>query len=78
MWPDAREAVFLGHGLGHVGAFIYIDPEAARGAYMKKLQAHCAALEAICRKLGVSYYQLSTAQPLDTPGAVRSSMRHST
>jgi hypothetical protein len=32
---------------------------------VKKFQAHCAALQAICRKLGVSYLQLSTAQPLE-------------
>jgi uncharacterized protein (DUF58 family) len=44
---------------------IYIDPDAARGAYMKKLQEHCAALQATCRKAGVSYHQLSTAQPLE-------------
>jgi uncharacterized protein (DUF58 family) len=44
---------------------IYIDPDAARAAYMKKLQAHCAALQAICRKLGVSFHQLSTANPLE-------------
>src|SRR4051812_18898347 len=44
---------------------IYIDPNAARAAYMKKFQAHTEALQAICRKLGISYHQLSTAQPLE-------------
>ncbi len=44
---------------------IYIDPDTARAAYMKKLQAHCAAIEATCRKLGVSYHQVSTANPLE-------------
>jgi uncharacterized protein (DUF58 family) len=44
---------------------IYIDPDAARSAYMQKLQAHCAALQGICRKLGVGYHQLSTANPLE-------------
>jgi uncharacterized protein (DUF58 family) len=44
---------------------IYIDPAAAREEYMKKLEAHCAALRAICRKLGISYHLLSTAQPME-------------
>ncbi len=44
---------------------IYIDPAAARGGYLKKLEAHNAALRAICQKLGASYHQLSTAQPLE-------------
>lgn len=44
---------------------LYIDPPAARAAYMKKFEAHRAALEAICQKLGVGYHQLSTASPLE-------------
>src|SRR4030095_12388227 len=44
---------------------IYIDPPVARTEYMKKFTAHRAALTAICRKLGVSYHELSTAQPLE-------------
>ena len=44
---------------------LYIDPIAARAAYMKKFQAHTEALTATCRKLGVSYQLLSTAQPLE-------------
>jgi uncharacterized protein (DUF58 family) len=44
---------------------LYIDPAAARAAYMKKFAAHSEALRAICRKLGVSYQQLSTAEPLE-------------
>jgi uncharacterized protein (DUF58 family) len=44
---------------------IYIDPTAARDAYIKKFKAHTDALQAICRKLGVSYHQLSTGQPLE-------------
>src|SRR3954469_22122770 len=31
---------------------IYIDPTVARATYMQKLQAHNAAVEAMCRKLG--------------------------
>lgn len=44
---------------------VYIDPAVARAEYMKKLQAHCEALQAICRRLGIAYHQLSTSQPLE-------------
>jgi uncharacterized protein (DUF58 family) len=44
---------------------LYIDPAAARSSYVQKFEAHCAALKATCRKLGVNYHQLSTAQPLE-------------
>ena len=44
---------------------LYIDPVAARAAYVKKFEAHGEALRATCRKLGASYQQLSTAQPLE-------------
>ena len=44
---------------------LYIDPAAARANYVKKFEAHCAALRASCRKLGVAHHMLSTAQPLE-------------
>ncbi len=44
---------------------LYIDPATARADYVKKLQAHCETLRAICRKLGISYYLLATSQPLE-------------
>ncbi len=44
---------------------IYIDPAVARDAYVKKFRAHTEALQAICRKLGVSYHALTTAQALE-------------
>jgi uncharacterized protein (DUF58 family) len=44
---------------------IYIDPAAARAEYMRKLEEHCAAIRTICRKLGISYHLLSTAQPME-------------
>jgi uncharacterized protein (DUF58 family) len=44
---------------------LYIDPPAARAAYIKKFEAHRSALQAICRKLGISYHELSTAQPME-------------
>jgi uncharacterized protein (DUF58 family) len=47
------------------GRTLYIDPAAARAGYTQKLEAHCAALRATCRRLGVSHHLLSTAQPLE-------------
>ncbi len=47
------------------GRTLYIDPAAARAGYTQKLEAHCAALRATCRRLGVSYHLLPTAQPLE-------------
>lgn len=44
---------------------LYIDPAAARAAYVKKFEAHAAALQATCRKLGISYQRLRTDQPLE-------------
>jgi uncharacterized protein (DUF58 family) len=63
----------LNLGIEHAAVFedvesarrIYIDPAAARGAYMKKFNEHRDALRAICQKLGIGYVLLSTAQPLE-------------
>lgn len=44
---------------------IYLDPAAARSDYVKKLDAHCEALRAMCRKLGISYHLLAIDQPLE-------------
>ena len=44
---------------------LYIDPAVARGEYVKKMDAHSAALRGMCRKLGVGFHQLSTADPLE-------------
>ena len=47
------------------GRTLYLDPATARAGYVKKLDAHCAALRATCRKLGVSHHLLSGDQPLE-------------
>lgn len=44
---------------------LYIDPAAARTSYVRKFEAHCEALQATCRKLGIGYHPLSTDQPLE-------------
>jgi uncharacterized protein (DUF58 family) len=50
---------------GESARTLYIDPAAARAGYVKKFEAHGAALQAICRKLGVSQHRLTTDQPLE-------------
>ena len=44
---------------------LYIDPALARAGYIKKFEAHCEALRAICRKLGVNFLQMATDQALE-------------
>jgi len=44
---------------------LYIDPAAARADYIRKFEAHSAALQAICRKLGIDHHRLTTAEPLE-------------
>lgn len=47
------------------GRTVYVDPTAARAGYTQRLTAHCDALRATCRRLGVNHHLLSTAQPLE-------------
>jgi uncharacterized protein (DUF58 family) len=47
------------------GQELYIDPGAARAHYTAELQAHIAAVEKSCRKLGISYSQFTTDRPLE-------------
>ena len=47
------------------GRNLYIDPAAARAQYVKNFSQHAAEVERTCRELGIDYYQLSTAQPLE-------------
>jgi uncharacterized protein (DUF58 family) len=44
---------------------LYVDPALARASYIKKFEAHNAALRDICRKLGASFHPLSTDQALE-------------
>jgi uncharacterized protein (DUF58 family) len=44
---------------------IYVDPVAARRDYVPKFETHCAAVRAICQKLGIGHHRVSTAQPLE-------------
>jgi uncharacterized protein (DUF58 family) len=47
------------------GRTLFIDPATARKEYLRKLEAHSADLRVTCQKLGVSYLQLPTNQPLE-------------
>jgi len=44
---------------------LYIDPAAARAAYLKKLAAHNAAVLAVCQKLGLAHRLIATDEPLE-------------
>ena len=47
------------------GRDLYIDPAAARREYLRKLGEHNAAVQAVCRKLGLACHRLVTNQSLD-------------
>ena len=47
------------------GRTLYIDPAAARKKYVSKIEEHCAAVHAICQKLGIAYHRAPTDQPLE-------------
>jgi uncharacterized protein (DUF58 family) len=44
---------------------IYLDPEAVRTEYQRRLQSHSQAVESICRKLGFAFHRVVTNQPMD-------------
>ncbi len=44
---------------------LFIDPRAAKDAYLKKLTAHNEAVQSVCHKLCVGYRRLSTDQPME-------------
>lgn len=47
------------------GKLLYIDPAQARDEYRRRLDAHTAAVEASCRRLGAAFHRISTAEPLE-------------
>ena len=44
---------------------LYIDPAAARRDYMKRIEAHNAAAQKICERIGGHYFRIATNQPLE-------------
>jgi uncharacterized protein (DUF58 family) len=47
------------------GRDLYIDPASARANYRKNFGRHAEDVQAVCRALGIDYYQLDTSQPLE-------------
>jgi uncharacterized protein (DUF58 family) len=47
------------------GRTLFIDPATARKGYLRRLEAHCAAVRESCHHLGISYYRFATDQPLE-------------
>jgi uncharacterized protein (DUF58 family) len=47
------------------GRQLYIDPDAVRADYRRQFDAHCAAVEVTCAKLGIVLRRLTTDQPLE-------------
>ncbi|HEY6166814.1 MAG TPA: DUF58 domain-containing protein [Verrucomicrobiae bacterium] len=47
------------------GRELYIEPDVARREYLKKLDAHSAAVRSACQHLGVAHQRLVTSQPLE-------------
>ena len=47
------------------GRTLFIDPAAVRKEYLRKLEAHCASLRAICERLGCAWHRLETTRPLE-------------
>jgi uncharacterized protein (DUF58 family) len=43
----------------------YLDPEAMRSEYQRRLQTHTDGVETICRKLGFAFHRIVTHQPLE-------------
>jgi uncharacterized protein (DUF58 family) len=47
------------------GRDLFIDPATARKEYLRKLNAHVAAIRSACRKLGIGYSHFATDRPLE-------------
>jgi len=47
------------------GRTLFIDPAAARKQYLRQLENHCASLRAVCQRLGIPCYTLSTERSLE-------------
>jgi len=47
------------------GRDVYLDPEAVRAEYQRRLTEHNQAVEKICRRLGISFHRVVTSRPLE-------------
>jgi len=48
------------------GRSFFLDPGSARKQYLRNLEAHVSSLRSLCDRLGVAFYSLSTARPLES------------
>lgn len=67
---DPRELAFDFHGPTLFQEIenrreLYLDPDAARPEYQRRLARHNESLEFVCRKLGVAFHRVITRQPLE-------------
>jgi len=49
------------------GQKMFLDPAAARDAYLRKFNAHFADIEQLCKNMAIDFFQVSTADPFDKP-----------
>lgn len=47
------------------GRQLYVDPHSAREAYLQRFQEHASAIQAVCARLGIEFFQLKTDRPLE-------------
>ncbi|MDR3635673.1 MAG: DUF58 domain-containing protein [Isosphaeraceae bacterium] len=47
------------------GRELYVDPETARGEYLRRFGAHAAEIERTCVDLGIEYESITTDRPLE-------------
>ena len=47
------------------GRELYVDPDAARGEYLRRFQAHATEIERACSDLGVDFDPIATDRPLE-------------
>ncbi|HVW37054.1 MAG TPA: DUF58 domain-containing protein [Pirellulales bacterium] len=47
------------------GRELYVEPQATRERYLDRFAEHAAGVTAACSRLGVDFYQLTTAQPVE-------------
>ena len=47
------------------GRNLYIEPDAIRKEYLRKLEAHNATTRTICQKLGAGYHRFGSDRPLE-------------
>lgn len=58
------QKALLFHDL-ETGRDLYVEPDAIRSEYLRKLEAHNAAVQEMCRKLGIGCYRFATNRPLE-------------